>query len=213
VTETRPDLIETSADPVLLPVRGSGREPTVEETIEIVRLLHAGQVDFGGQPYIDHLLAVMGNLPPGSPDRRIKAALLHDSLEDVVLDRGTPQERRFTADDLRAWGYGEDVVRIVIGVTKKEHDPSRYAGLSREERAARVDADYLDAIRAMAAEGDLDVMEVKRADNLHNGDPSRDRFLTRPADLARSARLRARYEASAEILTQAIDALGCPRRL
>jgi hypothetical protein len=196
------------ADPrsIGLPVRGSGREPTVEETVELARWLHTGQVDFGGQPYIDHLLAVMGNLPVGSPERRLKAALLHDSIEDVVLARGTLRERRFTADDLRDWGYGEDVVRIVQGVTKKEPDPLRYAGLGREERLARVDADYLDAIRGMAAEGDLDVMEVKRADNLHNGDPSRDRFLSRPADLARTARLRARYAASAAILAEAIDA-------
>jgi (p)ppGpp synthase/HD superfamily hydrolase len=181
-------------------------EPDVDQTIALVCSLHEGQTDFGGRPYIEHLLGVLACLPPDASDVQKKAALLHDTIEDVVLFRGTPQKRRFTADDLRALGYGEDVVAIVQIVTKEDVPKPDYGHLCREEREARSEDDYVESIRRkVVGSGNVDAMQVKRADNLHNSDPSRDKWLTTPAQLARTARLRRRYRRSIAVLDEAIE--------
>ncbi|ALG07512.1 HD domain-containing protein [Kibdelosporangium phytohabitans] len=77
----------------------------LDDAIRIAREAHAGQVDKGGKPYIDHPLRVMARVE-GAPAQM--AAVLHDVIEDTPI----------TADDLRAQGCPEDVVTAVVALSK-----------------------------------------------------------------------------------------------
>src|SRR5262249_32518726 len=77
---------------------------TLEKAIEIAARRHAGQKDKEGLPYVLHPLRRMQRVPPGLAQI---IAVLHDTIEDTGL----------TADDLRAEGFGEDVVAAVLAVT------------------------------------------------------------------------------------------------
>ncbi len=69
---------------------------TIEETLQIALDAHKGQKDLDGKPAILHPVAV-GIM--GSNDAEIKAAFLHDVIEDSEL----------TIDDLRNKGVDEEV--------------------------------------------------------------------------------------------------------
>ena len=84
---------------------------TLERAIRSAVEAHEGHKDKAGAPYILHPLRVM--LRMDSETERI-AAVLHDVIEDT----------RWTADDLRKEGFSEDVVTVVVCLTrKKEVDP------------------------------------------------------------------------------------------
>lgn len=68
---------------------------------------HTGQVDKGGQPYILHPVRVM--LQCETVEEKI-VALLHDLLEDT----------EYTADDLRAEGFSEEIIAAVSCLTHRE---------------------------------------------------------------------------------------------
>lgn len=72
---------------------------------------HAGQVDRGGAPYIDHVLRVGRSFPPDSSERTV--GFLHDVLEDNM---------DLTRDDLRAAGYTEEIVDAVVSVTRNSDE-------------------------------------------------------------------------------------------
>lgn len=116
-----------------------------EKTIELIRRVHAGQVDKGGQPYHLHPIAVAELLPPESDEDEYLAALLHDVLEDTDV----------TESDLRNLGYSEKTIDIVKLLT-------RPSGVT-----------YLDWIRQIAESGNQGAIRVKLADNAHNSDPIR----------------------------------------
>ncbi len=80
---------------------------TLERAIEIAAGAHAGQRDKAGAPYILHPLRVM--LSVKEPAQRI-AAVLHDVVED------TP----WTLEQLRAEGFGDEVLRAVDALTKRD---------------------------------------------------------------------------------------------
>jgi (p)ppGpp synthase/HD superfamily hydrolase len=80
---------------------------TLERAIAIATEAHRGQKDKVGQPYILHPLRVMFRV--GSDTERI-VAVLHDVLED------TP----WTADQLRAEGFSEEVLQALANVTKRD---------------------------------------------------------------------------------------------
>jgi (p)ppGpp synthase/HD superfamily hydrolase len=124
----------------------------IEETIELARELHSGQVDKGGRPYVEHVIRVWMRLvarwPSISMDAQ-HAALLHDSMEDCGV----------TADRLRALGYSERTIRIVELLSSNQ---PMYAGMTYQQK-----------IEAIAGSGDYDAIKVKLADNSDNSDPSR----------------------------------------
>jgi (p)ppGpp synthase/HD superfamily hydrolase len=138
---------------------------TLDEASALAARAHAGQADQAGRPYQEHVFAVRDLLAGHGTDVRI-AGVLHDVLED------TPT----TADDLRAAGVPEHVVRAVESVSR------------------RTDESYTDLVRRAAADpiGRL----VKLADNRHNSDEARLALL--PAETA--ARLREKYRSAREIL-------------
>jgi hypothetical protein len=77
--------------------------------LAIARIVHHGQTDKAGEPYIGHVLRVMGRLQ--DEEQRIVAAL-HDVLEDGPK-RGWP----ITPDHLRAAGVSPEVLGAVVTIT------------------------------------------------------------------------------------------------
>jgi len=110
---------------------------------------HAGQMRNSGEPYIVHPLAVADILASlGMDASTIVTALLHDTVEDtsVSLEEVTHH-------------FGEDVARLVDGVTKI----GQIHFNSKEHKQAE---NFRKMILATAK--DLRVLIVKLADRLHN---------------------------------------------
>ena len=142
-------------------------EPTLEQASLLAARAHAGQVDRAGRPYVEHVFAVR-DLLSAHGTRAQMAGVLHDVLEDTTL----------TADDLRAHGCPEEVVRAVESVTRRP-------GEHYEDMVRRAAADPLGRL-------------VKLADTAHNRDEGRLSAL--PVEQA--ARLRAKYARAREILEE-----------
>ncbi|MDO4344390.1 MAG: GTP pyrophosphokinase [Eubacteriales bacterium] len=85
-----------------------------ECAVEIAVRAHEGQRDKGGNPYIDHPLAVAAGLA----EKKLKiVGVLHDVLEDSDL----------TAKDLLASGIPQELVEAVCVLTHKKGDSLSYA--------------------------------------------------------------------------------------
>jgi len=82
---------------------------TLEQVILLATQAHEGQVDKGGNPYIDHPIAVMNRV---STLHEKMAAVLHDVVEDT----------RWSFDDLRKVGVPEEVVDAVDALTRREDE-------------------------------------------------------------------------------------------
>jgi len=110
---------------------------------------HANQKRSSGEPYLTHPLAVANILASlRLDDKSIVTGLLHDTVEDTSV----------TLEDIQS-RFGEDVARLVDGVTKigKIHFPS-----SEHKQAEN----FRKMILATAK--DIRVLLVKLADRLHN---------------------------------------------
>lgn len=133
-------------------------QPSVNETLEIMRIAHEGQVDKAGRPYWEHPLSVCRRLPADATDDERRVALLHDVLEDTPV----------TARDLAALGFGEAVIEAVKLLTRpKDAGP------------------YLEWIKALSESGNRMAIQVKIADNEDNSDPARVRDAFGVADLVK----------------------------
>lgn len=86
-----------------------------------------------------------------TPKQRI-IALLHDVLEDSIKN---DDEHKWTADDLRAIGFPEDIVLPIIAVTRQDGEP------------------YFDFIQRVARDGGEDGIVVKMLDLRHNSQNER----------------------------------------
>jgi (p)ppGpp synthase/HD superfamily hydrolase len=128
---------------------------------------HAGLVDKHGEPYIGHLARVAARLP----DRLKAAGWLHDVIEDTTA----------TADDLRAAGFDEETVGLVLAVT-------------RDKKSGTYDS-YLDKVIAAGP----DAVALKLADLADNTDRTRGPVPGRLTD---------RYEKAKEKLGAAAAAAG-----
>src|SRR5580700_1052965 len=110
---------------------------------------HQGQHRASGESYIEHPLAVAEILAELEMDHQtIAAALLHDVVEDTTITAEQVSER-----------FGEDVSRLVDGVTK----------LTRIPYQSKEDA-QVENLRKMflAMAKDIRVIIIKLADRLHN---------------------------------------------
>lgn len=110
---------------------------------------HGTQKRASGDPYFSHPIEVAGLMTDLKLDQEtIVTALLHDTVEDTLA----------TIDDIEK-NFGEDVARLVDGVTKL----SKIETLTENERAAENLRKFF-----LAMSEDLRVLLVKLADRLHN---------------------------------------------
>jgi GTP diphosphokinase / guanosine-3',5'-bis(diphosphate) 3'-diphosphatase len=121
----------------------------ITDAYEFGARAHQGQHRRSGEPYITHPVAVAGilaglNLDAGS----IKAALLHDVLEDTPATRDEIKQR-----------FGDDVALLVDGVSKLDQ--------LRFDSAAEAQAESFRKM-LLAMVQDLRVILVKLADRTHN---------------------------------------------
>jgi hypothetical protein len=79
----------------------------VADALRIASEAHSGQADKAGQPYIGHVVRVMGRV---DTDVEKMAAALHDVIEDTDA----------TPESLLGQGVPEDVVDAVLALTKRD---------------------------------------------------------------------------------------------
>jgi (p)ppGpp synthase/HD superfamily hydrolase len=120
-------------------------KPSIDDTINFIKIAHAGQFDKGGVEYWKHPVSVMYRLGPDASEDCKLGALLHDVIEDTQC----------TEASLRDLGYPDNIISSVTRLTK----PTGVA--------------YLKCIEELAASGDQVAIAVKIADNLDNLDPER----------------------------------------
>jgi GTP pyrophosphokinase len=113
---------------------------------------HRGQVRRSGEPYILHTLHVGIILASSGLDPvTVSAGLLHDVIEDTDI----------THDEM-VKEFGEEIVRLVDGVTK-----IRKIGLPEQETMELKQAQNIRKLLVATAE-DVRVILIKLADRLHN---------------------------------------------
>lgn len=111
-----------------------------EKAYEIAKKAHLGQIDKAGEDYIKHPEKVASFV---NSDEEKAVAYLHDVIEDTEL----------TLEDLREYGFSEEVLKAVDVITKKKgQDYQTYINTVKENKLARV---------------------VKLADLRHNSDLTR----------------------------------------
>ena len=111
-----------------------------EKAYEIAKKAHLGQIDKAGEDYIKHPEKVASFV---NSDEEKAVAYLHDVIEDTEL----------TLEDLREYGFSEEVLEAVDVITKKKgQDYQTYLNSVKENKLARV---------------------VKLADLRHNSDLTR----------------------------------------
>lgn len=111
-----------------------------EKAYEIAKKVHLGQIDKAGEDYIKHPEKVASFV---NSDEEKVVAYLHDVIEDTEL----------TLEDLREYGFSEEVLKAGDVITKKKgQDYQTYLNSVKENKLARV---------------------VKLADLRHNSDLTR----------------------------------------
>jgi GTP diphosphokinase / guanosine-3',5'-bis(diphosphate) 3'-diphosphatase len=155
---------------------------SVEHAYRFAEKAHEGQKRASGEPYITHCVAVASILaelrvPPGV----VVAGLLHDTVEDTPVTLSTIRTE-----------FGEEVAKLVDGVTKLTHLPKVSRGDQHMDELTDTDEDILVAEAEQAVESssmrdrrrelrnetlrktfmamgeDIRVVLVKLADRLHN---------------------------------------------
>ena len=134
----------------------------IEDVSEFARECHNGQTRVSGGPYIEHPINTALILADLSLDgTTIAAALLHDVIEDCGV----------TCDELKR-RFGEDVAKLVDGVTKLTRFDLRPVGKEDSDQAGAFQEDRLqsESLRKMlvAMAEDIRVVLIKLADRLHN---------------------------------------------
>ena len=97
-----------------------------EKAYEIAKKAHLGQIDKAGEDYIKHPEKVASFV---NSDEEKAVAYLHDVIEDTEL----------TLEDLREYGFSEEVLKAVDVITKKKgQDYQTYLYSVKENKLARV---------------------------------------------------------------------------
>ncbi|MBY0428245.1 MAG: hypothetical protein K2Q32_03400 [Alphaproteobacteria bacterium] len=131
--------------------------PSIQETIEFIKIAHADQKDDAGEPYFNHPMRVMNRLPADA-DLEVKlAALLHDILEDT----------HYTRADLSAMGYTKRTLDAVQWVTKVPDDKPKSTDPEIYYR------EYHASIQRIINSGNRDAIMIKEADMSENADETR----------------------------------------
>ena len=111
-----------------------------ELALQIATKAHQGQIDKNGVDYIEHPKKVASMC---QTDDEIIVALLHDVVEDTTV----------SLDDLRGYGFTEEIVDAVDCITKRANEEyEHYLQRVKSSKLARI---------------------VKKYDMMHNSDISR----------------------------------------
>ncbi len=134
------------------------RLDVVEKAYIYAEDAHRGQMRKSGEPFITHLLQtalVLADLKldPGA----LSAALLHDVVED---------SDDILVQDIRDQ-FGEEIARLVDGVTKLTEAEVVASGRSADALAGHAQAETIRKMM-MAMARDIRVVLIKLADRLHN---------------------------------------------
>ena len=134
----------------------------VQQAFEYASQCHQGQRRLSGEPYIAHPLEAALYLADLNLDANtVIAALLHDVMEDCGISYQDIQSR-----------FGDEVAKLVDGVTKLTRMDYRLAGSGNNDATAYDDPDqlYAESLRKMlvAMAEDIRVVLIKLADRLHN---------------------------------------------
>jgi GTP diphosphokinase / guanosine-3',5'-bis(diphosphate) 3'-diphosphatase len=128
----------------------------LKQAYDFAKQAHKGQKRASGEDHFVHCLEVARLLTDLKLDPSVIAAgLLHDVVEDTPVSTEEIQER-----------FGEEVARLVAGVTKMEHvslDTERVGKGKPRDR----EAEYLRKT-LLAMNDDVRVILIKLADRLHN---------------------------------------------
>ena len=136
---------------IILKVQNRTEEDIKEiySAFKFAQKLHSGQYRVSEEPYIIHPVEVAKILATLKVDKHtLMAALLHDTIEDTGI---TPEQVQQE--------FGEDVLNLVLGITKLD----KLQFKSKEERQAE---NFRRMFIAMAK--DVRVIFLKLADRLHN---------------------------------------------
>ena len=138
------------------------RVALVEKAYSFAEECHRGQKRLSGGPYIEHPLQTASFLADLHLDvTTIAAALLHDVIEDCGV----------TCEELKQ-RFGDDVARLVDGVTKLTRMDLKLMGRDDPEESGSLQDDHLraESLRKMlvAMAEDVRVVLIKLADRLHN---------------------------------------------
>ena len=128
---------------------------TLERAIQIATQAHHGAKDKAGGAYLLHPLAVMARV---RSDKEKIVAVLHDVVED-----STPPAR-WGIDELRAEGFGGDILAALECVTKREGESyEAFILRSRDNPIARV-------VKIADLEENMD---IRRLGSISNQDAAR----------------------------------------
>ena len=98
-----------------------------EKAYEIAKKAHLGQIDKAGEDYIKHPEKVASFV---KTDEEKAVAYLHDVIEDTEL----------TLEDLREYGFSEEVLKAVDVITKKKgQDYQTYLNSVKENTSFFID--------------------------------------------------------------------------
>lgn len=118
-------------------------EKLLKLAVDIATTAHAGQVDKGGRPYINHPTAVAAEV---ETTRQKIVAYLHDVIEDTDV----------TADRLLEAGFPQNIVNSLKTITKQP-------GVSYADYLAAVKAD--ETARAVKISDIRHNMDISRIEN------------------------------------------------
>ena len=132
----------------------------VEGAFEFGCQRHEGQIRMSGGPYMEHPLNTALFLAELHLDGvTVAAALLHDVMEDCGVTYEELKQR-----------FGDEVAKLVDGVSKLTRMDLKFAGNGTESRHPLKDRIQAESLRKMlvAMAEDVRVVLIKLADRLHN---------------------------------------------
>lgn len=121
---------------------------SVQKAYVLAEEMHKGQTDKAGQPFIGHPVRVAQITKElGGNEFAQQAALLHDIIEDTPM----------TMEDLKEYGFHQEVLDILYYVTRDYH----------------LDVNYIGWITRIKESGNEGAIIVKTADTTDNLDLKR----------------------------------------
>lgn len=168
--------------------------PSLAETLDLATLLHAGQTDYTGSPYVEHVVWVLDQLPHSASLDDQHLALLHDTLEDCK-----PQISDMLFTETMRYIAVQDPEGLLEFYRHRGYSEYFITGLRLLTRDLWPNVTYMQYIQQIADSGHRGAVLVKDTDNRHNSDPERlNRVL--PCYQPRVASLKRRYERSRRLL-------------